>query len=75
MFIIDDMLKFPFTGFMFIVKEIANAADQERAQVRSDVMTRLTELHRSLEQGDIDDAEFDEQETLLLDQLDQLDAQ
>ena len=74
MFILDDILKFPFTGFMFIVKEVANAAQQELAQQRTDVMSELTALHRKLESGEISEEEFDEQEERLLDLLEQMDS-
>lgn len=75
MFIVDDILKFPFTGLMFIVKEIANAAAQEQAQQRTDLMAELTSLHRRLESGEISEDEFDEQEEILLDRLEQMDAE
>ena len=75
MFIIDDILKFPVTGFMFIVKEVANAAAQEQAKQRSDIMLELTNLHRRLEAGDISEDEFDEQEEILLDQLELMDSE
>ena len=75
MFILDDILKFPFTGFMFIVKEVANAAQQELAQQRADVMSELTALHRRLETGEITEEEFDEQEERLLDLLEQMDSE
>lgn len=75
MFIIDDLAKSPFTGFMFIVREVANAAQQELAQQRVDVMAELSSLHLKLENGEISEDEFDDMEQTLLDQLEQLDQQ
>lgn len=75
MFIIDDLAKSPFTGFMFIVREVANAAQQELAQQRVDVMAELSSLHLKLENGEISEDEFDDMEQKLLDQLEQLDQQ
>lgn len=74
MFVFDDIAKAPFKGFMFIVREVANAAQQERAQRRADVMTELSSLHLKLENEEIDEDEFDELEQALLDQLEELDS-
>lgn len=74
MFILDDLGKAPFKGFMFIVREVANAAQQERTQRRADLMSELSELHLKLENGDLDEDEFDDLEQVLLDQLDAMDA-
>ena len=74
MFVFDDIAKAPFKGFMFIVREVANAAQQERAQRRADVMTELSSLHLKLENGEIEEDEFDELEQGLLDLLEELDS-
>ncbi len=74
MFIFDDLAKSPFKGFMFIVREVANAAQQEIAQQRADLMAQLSSLHLQLENGEIDEDDFDELEQQLLDRLEELDA-
>ena len=73
MFILDDMAKAPFKGFMFIVREVANATQQEIARQRSDVMAKLSQLHLQLENGDVDEDEFDDREKELLDRLEEID--
>ena len=73
MFILDDLAKAPFKGFMFIVREVANAARQELAQQRADVMAELSQLHLRLENGELSDDEFDEREQELLDRLEEID--
>lgn len=74
MFVFDDLAKAPFKGFMFIVREVANAADQELAQRRVDLMSELSELHLKLEKGEIDEDQFDQREQELLDQLEEMDG-
>lgn len=73
MFILDDMAKAPFKGFMFIVREVANATQQEIARQRSDVMAELSQLHLQLENGEVDEDEFDDREQELLDRLEEID--
>jgi hypothetical protein len=73
MFIIDDLAKSPFSGFMFIVREVANAAQQELAQQRVDVMSELTSLHLRLENDEISEEDFDALEQELLERLEELD--
>ena len=72
MFLIDDLLMSPFKGFMWIVKEIHNAAMQE-VSAETDRLTReLGELYTRLERGEIDDDTFDQCEEEILDRLDEL---
>ena len=72
MFILDDMGKAPFKGFMFIVREVANAAQQEIAKERATVMADLSRLHLQLENGEINEDEFDDREQELLDRLEEI---
>ncbi len=74
MFIVDDILLSPMKGFMWLVRELHNAAEKEVASERDRVMRSLQSLHMQLEAGQIDEDEFDEQEAALLDRLDELDA-
>lgn len=75
MFILDNLAKSPFKGFMFLAREVANAVKQEQENVKLHLMSDLTELHKRLEAGSIDEDEFDEQEALILDQLESLESQ
>jgi hypothetical protein len=69
MFYLDDLVMSPFKGFMFIVKEIAKAVEQERESQRNNTMAELSALHAKLEAGEIDEDTFDELEAELLDRL------
>lgn len=74
MFILDNIAMSPFKGFMFIAKEVANAAKQEMEKNRANLMAELSALHQKLEQGEITEEEFDEREQWLLDQLEEADS-
>lgn len=74
MFIIDDLLLSPVKGFMWLVRELHNAAEQEVADERDRIVRQLQSLHMRLEAGQIDENEFDETEAALLDRLDALNA-
>jgi hypothetical protein len=70
--LITDLLLFPVTGpvrgLMFVLGAIRDEADAMRAspdRVRAD----LTELELRRDLGEISDAEYDEQERILLEQL------
>jgi uncharacterized membrane protein len=69
MFIFDHIAFAPFNGFMFIVKEVAKAAEQEMEQSRNALMQELSGLHAQLEAGEISEDEFDEHEQIILDTL------
>lgn len=73
MFILDDMAKAPLKGFMFIVREISNAAQQEIAKERTSLMAELSRLHLQLEQSEITEEQFEARELELLDRLEQID--
>lgn len=74
MFILDDLALSPFKGFMWLVRELHGAAEREFADERERTLRALQSLHMQLEAGQIDEDEFDEQETALLDRLDELDG-
>lgn len=69
MFILDDIAKSPFKGMMFLAREVAKAAEQEKEEQRLTLMDQLTELHRQFEAGTLDEDAFDEQEQAILDLL------
>jgi hypothetical protein len=69
-FIVDDILFFPFKSLCWIFREIHNAGIQEIAGETEAITSRLSELYMMLETGKITDEEFDEEERRLLDRLD-----
>ena len=75
MFVLDDLVKAPFEGFMFLAREVANAVQKEQEGERANLMSELTALHRQLEEGLIGDEEFDQRESVLLDQLEAFDGE
>jgi Gas vesicle protein G len=75
MLLVDDILLSPITSFLWILREIGHAAQQELASEREAVTAELGYLYMMLETGMITDAEFDARERELLDRLDQLQGQ
>ncbi len=74
MFLLDDLLLAPAKGLLWVFKEIHDAAQQEMAGEGEAVTAALSELYLKLESGQITESEFDEQEKMLLDRLDRLQA-
>lgn len=72
MFIIDDILLSPVKGFLWIVRELHDAAQRELEAEADRLTAQLRTLHTRLELGDITEEEFDEREAEILDRLDQL---
>lgn len=72
MFLVDDILLFPAKSLIWIFREIHNAALQEAAQESDAITSQLSELYMMLETGKITEAEFDAQEKVLLDRLDEI---
>lgn len=72
MLLIDDLLAAPVRGLMFVLREIADAADAEREAEQRTVMSELAALHRRLDAGAIGEADFDRSEQDLLQRLDRL---
>lgn len=72
MLLIDDLLLAPFRGLLFVLREITKAAEEERASEERAVMAELAALHRSLDDGQITEDAFAEQEARLLTRLDRL---
>lgn len=73
MLIVDDILLAPFRGLLWIFQEINNAAEQELVNEADNITAQLSELYLRLESGSISEEEFDEQEKVLLDRLEELD--
>jgi hypothetical protein len=71
MLIIDDILISP---FMFIMREIHNAALEELAREPENIRIELSELYKMLEAGRITEQQFDTREAELLDRLEALEA-
>jgi hypothetical protein len=69
------LLMSPVNGVLWVFKEIHDAAEQELAGEAENITAALGELYMKLETGQIDEAEFDAQEKVLLDRLDRLQAE
>ena len=70
MLVVDDILLFPVTGLLNVVRTIHNAAEQEYANEGDAVRTQLSDLYMMLETGRITTEEFTSKESELLDRLD-----
>jgi hypothetical protein len=70
--LIDDLLMAPVRGLLFVLRELAKAADEEQAGDKRAVMAELAALHRSLDSGQLTEDAFDVQEANLLERLDRL---
>ncbi len=65
-FLIDDLFLFPLKA---IVANVKKAAEEDLDNERKEIMAGLGGLHQRLESGQIDERQFDEQETKWLDRL------
>ncbi len=74
MFLLDDILKAPAQGLLWVVQELHEAARRDRENEAGQIRNSLRDLYLKVEQGEITDQEFDEQERVLLDRLDVLEA-
>jgi hypothetical protein len=72
MFLLDDILLSPIKGLTAICRKVEEAARQELEGREKAAMSALGELHRRLEMGQIDEADFDLEETRLLEQMEAL---
>jgi hypothetical protein len=72
MLLIDDLLMAPVRGLMFVLREVAKSAQEERAAEQRTLMAELAALHRALDSGELTEAAFDEREAVLLARLDRL---
>ncbi len=74
MFLLDDVVMSPFRGILAIFREIHNAVMQESMNEAAAVRAELGELYILLEQGSINENEFEKRESALLDRLDALET-
>jgi len=70
MFLVDDILLSPLKGFASICSRIEQAAREDLENQKQEVLEALGRLHEQIESGAIDDEEFDERESTLLDRYD-----
>jgi hypothetical protein len=72
MFLLDDILLSPVKGLAAVCRKVEEAARQELGVREKAAMSALSELHRRLETGQIDEKDFDVEETRLLEQIEGL---
>ena len=68
MLLVDDLLLSPGRGLLFVVKEIAKAAQAELLDDEA-IRQELRELYMRLETGRIEEQEFEQREGLLIRRL------
>jgi cytochrome c-type biogenesis protein CcmH/NrfG len=68
MLLIDDLLLSPISGFQFILRTLARAAEEQYTD-DAPIKERLLELQTELEEGAISEEEYVEQEREVLVQL------
>lgn len=59
-------------GLMWIFRAVHRAVNEELENEEKNIRTRLSDLYRQLEQGEITEEQFGEEEKRLLDRLDEL---
>ena len=69
MFLVDDILLAPMKGLVAVCRKVEEAAKQDLETREKAAMGALGELHRRLELGQINDQDFETEETRLLDQI------
>lgn len=72
MFLLDDILLAPMKGLAAVCRKVEEAARQDLENQGKSTMLALSELHRRLEAGQIDEKDFDSEEARLLGQLEGL---
>ena len=74
MLLVDDLLLSPVRGILWIFREIHNAAQEELADEPEAIAQQLRNLYMQLETSAISEQQFDKQEKVLLDRLDEIEA-
>jgi hypothetical protein len=74
MLLVDDILFSPISGILWIFRKIHNQACEEMANEAESIAQQLRLLYMQLETGAIGEDEFETQEKLLLDRLDEIQA-
>lgn len=72
MFLLDDILLAPVKGLANVCRKVEEAARQDLENQEKAAMSALGDLHRRLEMGQIDEKDFDLEETRLLEKMDSL---
>ena len=72
-FLLDDILLAPIKGLVFIARKLQDTAMEEFLG-EDDVRQKLRELYMSLETGKISNEEFDKQEEVLVERLEEIQA-
>ena len=72
MFLLDDILLAPMKGLAAVCRKVEEAARQDLENQGKGAMLALSELHRRLEAGQIDEKDFDLEEARLLEQIEGL---
>src|SRR5713226_9085855 len=75
MLLVDDLLFSPCKSILWIFREIHNAAREEMANEPESISQQLRNLYMQLETSAISEPQFDAQEKVLLDRLDEIEAQ
>jgi len=73
--LIGSILLSPLSGVAFVCREIANAVEKSLESEKAKLMDDLRTLHQRIESKTIEEDEFAEKETALLDRLDDINAQ
>ena len=74
MLLIDDILFFPATSILWIFREIHKNAEEEFSNQAESITEQLRNLYMQLETGGISEEQFDGQEKILLDRMDEIEA-
>jgi hypothetical protein len=72
--IVDDILFFPVRSILWIFGEIHKNAREELANEAESITQQLRNLYMQLETAGISEQQFEDQEKLLLDRLDKMEA-
>ena len=72
MLLVDDLLCSPVRGILWIFREIHNAAREEMAHEPESISQQLRNLYMQLETSAISEQQFETQEKVLLDRLDEI---
>jgi hypothetical protein len=72
MFLLDDILLSPLKGLVAVCQRVEQAARQDLENQEKGNMIALTELHHRIESGEIDENEFELEETHLLEAIERL---
>jgi hypothetical protein len=72
MFLLDDILLAPMKGLASVCRKVEEAARQDLENQGKGAMLALSELHRRLETGQIDEKDFDLEEARLLEKLEEV---